>query len=137
MAHFAKLDENNNVLFVTPLEDSICNDDEATGIAYLTKVHNWPYWRKTSYNTYEGKHYTEGVLSEDQSKAYRANYAGVGMKYDPELDIFKRKNKPHQSWTLNTTTGMYEAPVAKPEYSDDKPKGHSWNEETQTWDEIE
>ena len=52
MAHFAKLDENNNVLFVTPLEDSICNDDEATGIAYLTKVHNWPYWRKTSYNTY-------------------------------------------------------------------------------------
>jgi hypothetical protein len=32
---------------------------------------------------------------------------------------------------------MYEAPVAKPEYSEDKPKGHTWNEETQTWDEIE
>ena len=36
MAHFAKLDEDNNVLWVTPLDDSICNDDEATGVAYLT-----------------------------------------------------------------------------------------------------
>ena len=124
MAHFAKLDEDNNVLWVTPLDDSICNDDEATGVAYLTKHHNWPLWKKTSYNTYEGKHYTNGVLSEDQTKAYRANYAGTGYKYDPVLDIFKMKHKPFESWSMNNTTGRWQAPLAKP----DNDKRYEWDE---------
>ena len=64
MAHFAKLDEDNNVLWVTPLDDSICNDDEATGVAYLTKHHNWPHWKKTSYNTYANEHRQVELLTE-------------------------------------------------------------------------
>ena len=90
MAHFAKLDEDNNVLWVTPLDDSICNDDEATGVAYLTKHHNWPHWKKTSYNTYANEHRQGGT-------PYRANYAGVAYKYDPDLDIFKVRNQPLRS----------------------------------------
>lgn len=124
MAHFAKLDEDNNVLWVTPLDDSICNDDEATGVAYLTKHHNWPHWKKTSYNTYANEHRQGGT-------PYRANYAGVAYKYDPDLDIFKQKNKPYPSWTMNNTTGHFEAPVAKPE--DDNNRDYNWDESSQSW----
>ena len=61
MAHFAKLDSDNNVLWVTPLQDDISNDDEATGVAYLTKHHNWPLWKKTSFNTSKGVHLLGGT----------------------------------------------------------------------------
>jgi len=125
MAHFAKLDENNNVLWVTPLDDSICNDDEATGVAYLTEHHNWPYWKKTSYNTFANEHKTGKT-------AYRGNYASVGHVYDPDLDIFKQKNKPYPSWTMNNTTGLFEAPVARPSDDADN-KDHVWDESSQSW----
>tara|TARA_R110000803_G_scaffold82641_1_gene148827 strand:+ start:864 stop:1250 length:387 start_codon:yes stop_codon:yes gene_type:complete len=127
MAHFAKLDSDNNVLWVTPLQDNICNDDEATGVAYLTKHHNWPLWKKTSFNTYAGVHLLGGT-------PYRANFAGTGYVYDQDLDIFKEKNKPFSSWVMNNTKGKYEAPVVYPtEYYS---PGYKWNENNQTWDKI-
>jgi len=128
MAHFAKLDENNNVLWVTPLQDSICNDDEQTGIDYLTKIHNWPFWKKTSYNTFKGTHLTGGT-------PFRANYAGIGFVYDPDLDIFKEKNKTFQSWSMNNTTGRFEAPIPMPEITAPNIR-YTWNENTQNWDQI-
>lgn len=139
MAHFAKLDQDNNVIWVTPVQDSICEDNEQKGIDYLTKVHNWPLWKKTSYNTALGKHYTDGVLSADQTKAFRANFAGTGFVYDPVNDIFKEKDKPFPSWTMNNTTGRYEAPVPMPQLEvtlENASKRYDWNENTQTWDLI-
>ena len=41
-------------------------------------------------------------------------------------------SQPYSSWTLNTTTYQWEAPVAMP--SDGKP--YEWNEETTAWVEI-
>ena len=138
MAHFAKLDENNNVLFVTPLEDSLCDDNEEKGKAYLEKVHNWPYWKKTSYNTRGGKHYDPNTneLSPDQSKAYRGNYAGTGFQYDSALDLFKVRVQPFPSWTLNTTTGLYDPPVPEPVDTVEN-KAYQWNESSGAWDKVE
>ena len=139
MAHFAKLDQDNNVIWVTPVQDSICEDNEQKGIDYLTKVHNWPLWKKTSYNTIKGKHYTDGVLSADQTKAFRANFAGTGFVYDSVNDIFKEKDQPFPSWTMNNTTGRYEAPVPMPQLEvtlENAFKRYEWNENTQTWDLI-
>ena len=137
MAHFAKLDQDNNVLWVTPLQDSICQDNEQKGIDYLTKVHNWPLWKKTSYNTINGTHLTGGT-------PFRANFAGPGYVYDPNLDIFKKKNKPIESWTLNVITGKYEAPVAYPSRiteDENDPNWelyynikYKWNETNQNWE---
>lgn len=95
-------------------------------------------WIKTSYNTRGGVHYARDEngqiteASEDQSKALRKNYAGVGYIYDVDRDAFYEP-QPFPSWTLNETTCQWEAPVA---YPDDGEK-YVWNEETQSWDAVE
>ena len=95
-------------------------------------------WVKTSYNTRGGVHYARDEngqiteASEDQSKALRKNYAGVGYIYDVDRDAFYEP-QPFPSWTLNETTCQWEAPVA---YPDDGEK-YVWNEETQSWDAVE
>ena len=60
------------------------------------------------------------------------NYAGVGYTYDESKDAFIAP-KPYNSWILNETTCLWEAPVA---YPTDGQK-YNWNEENQTWDLIE
>ena len=101
MAHYAKLGANNKVIGVHVVNDSDCLnadgiEDEEVGRQFLERLHNWPLWKKTSYNTQSNKH-----SSGDDSKALRGNYAGIGYIYDDDNDLFLPK-KPHSSWVLNT-----------------------------------
>ena len=119
MAHFAKLDENNIVTNVHVVDnvnllDSDGKESEAVGIAYLIGVHGGGTWKQTSYNA-----------------NFRKNYAGIGHKYYLEHDLFAAP-QPYASWTLNTTTGKWEAPVAYP--SDGKI--YNWNEDNKQWVEL-
>ena len=116
MAHFAKLDENNNVLQVVVIHnnellDSNGIEQETMGINFLTKLFGYPLWKQVSYNG-----------------SFRKNYAGIGYTYDPKLDMFIMP-KPYTSWTLNTATGAWEAPIKKPEDG----KLYLWLEELQQW----
>ena len=43
----------------------------------------------------------------------RANFAGIGYKYDKDFDAFIPP-RPYPSWKLNYTTFQWEAPIAKP-----------------------
>lgn len=128
MAHFAKLDENNIVTFVTVgrQEDDGKEQElfERTGDVY----------RQTSYNTRGGIHYNSetGEPSEDQSKAYRKNYAGLGYFYDEELDAFIPP-KPYDSWVLNEETCFWEAPIPYPEDGE----MYFWDESEGTWVLVE
>ena len=90
-------------------------------------------WIQTSYNTRGGIHYqpNSDTPSSDQSKALRKNYAGIGWTYDSEKDAFYAP-QPYASWTLNTTSYLWEAPVAKP--TDNKP--YKWDEASKSWVEI-
>jgi hypothetical protein len=91
-------------------------------------------WIKTSYNTKHGVHYDPetGEPSADQSKALRLNYGAVGRLYDKELDIFTYPKPPYASWTLDTSTGMWEAPIAVPtEYPE---FCYYWNEVDGQWE---
>ena len=90
-------------------------------------------WIQTSYNTRGGIHYqpNSDTPSSDQSKALRKNYAGIGWTYDSEKDAFYAP-QPYASWTLNTTTYLWEAPTAKP--TDGKP--YKWDETSKSWVEI-
>ena len=127
MAHFAKLDENDVVVFVTVgRQEDDGKEDELT--ARTGKV-----YKQTSFNTRGGVHYDPetGEPSADQSKAFRGNYAGIGYKYDEELDAFIPP-KPFDSWTLDEETFSWVAPVPMPEDGE-----YVWDEEALGWVAVE
>ena len=87
--------------------------------------------KQTSYNTRGGVHYTDGEPSEDQRKALRFNYAGIGFTYDEERDAFIPP-KPFESWVLDEDTCLWEAPVAYPTDG----AYYVWDEEAGNWSEV-
>lgn len=134
MAHFAKVLEGEVVDVIVASQDFMDNFIDSTP----------GQWIQTSYNTRGGVHYvinddnSRGDASDDQTKALRKNFAGIGYKYDADADAFYAP-QPFSSWTLNTTSYLWEPPVAVP--SDAIVNGGSvkyvWNEDTQSWDAVE
>lgn len=124
MAHFAKVDSNNVVTEVLVIDQAEVN----TG--------NWgdpAQWVQTSYNTRGGVYYTPGTTTPDpdQSKAFRKNYAGVGMIWDAVRNMFYDR-QPYPSWTLDEQTGTWVPPVPLDVPALDIPFW-KWDEATQQW----
>ena len=118
MAHYAFLNMENIVTEV------IVGKDETDGPT------NWEIHygnireqvcKRTSYNTIGNKHLNGGT-------PFRKNYAGIGYTYDYARDAFIPP-KPFPSWTLDSNTCLWVAPVEMP--SDGKE--YTWDEENQTW----
>ena len=138
MAHFAKLGANNKVIAVHVVADKDCKnadgvEDEEVGRQFLERLHNWPLWKQTSYNTVHNTH-----NSGDNSKAFRGNYAGIGHSYDEDNDIFLAK-KPYNSWVLNTSEARWQSPIGdEPALSEEEATTHYyvWNEADQSWDKT-
>ena len=131
MAHYAYIDDNNLVtsVIVGPDEGSEPEGVELWEEYFSAKGKGRAL--RTSYNTRGGVHYTDGEPSEDQSKALRFNYAGIGFTYDPERDAFVPP-KPFESWVLNESTCLWEAPLPYP----DDGGSYSWNEDLLAWELI-
>jgi len=119
MAHYAFLDSNNVVTEVIPGK----NEGE-DGI-------DWEQWygdfrgqvcKRTSYNTIGNVHSNGGT-------PYRGNYAGIGYTYRSDIDAFVSP-QPFPSWTLDSNV-VWQPPVARPIDG-----MYSWNEESQTWVEV-
>lgn len=123
MSHYAKV-VNGIVVSVLVAEQDFINsyDDGIPG-----------QWIQTSYNTRGGIHYqpNTSIPSNDQSKALRKNYAGIGYTYDPIRDAFIPP-KPYNSWLLNESTCLWESPVLCP----NDEKMYTWNEEQLCWVEY-
>lgn len=117
MAHFAKLDENNNVLEVHVVSNNVltASNEEETGIAFLV---DWSgghtNWKQTSYNA-----------------SFRKNYAGTGYKYDQIKDAFIPP-KPFNSWVLNEETCRWDSPIPHPTDG----KLYSWDEPSTSWVQV-
>ena len=117
MAHFAWLNEDNTVAQVIVVGNSTINDlpfpdSEPIGIDFCRSLHGQQTnWKQTSYNA-----------------NFRKNYAGIGYTYDAALDAFIAP-QPYPSWTLNTQTCRWEAPIPYPNDG----KNYIWDETTQTW----
>jgi len=126
MAHFAKLDENNIVVYVT------VGRDEDNGKEDELTARTGDVYKQTSYNTKGGVHYDPETNepSADQSKAFRKNYAGLGYTYDAGRDAFIPP-KPFASWVLNETTCLWDAPIPLP--SDSDTVEYIWDEDTTSW----
>lgn len=131
MAHYVILDENNFVInvHVGRHEYDIVLDNNGIPI-------NWEIYynaKRTSYNTRGGIHYQadNNTPSQDQSMAFRKNYAGIGYYYDIIRDAFIPP-KPFPSWTLNEQSCLWQSPVPYPNDG----KRYTWNEEILNWQEI-
>lgn len=77
MAHFAHVDENNIVTMVIVVDnkvllDSSGNEVESRGADFCKAFKKTGRWLQTSYN-----------------HKIRGQYAGVGMRYNEELDVFE------------------------------------------------
>lgn len=107
MAHFAKI-ENDTVVEVIVAEQDFIDTLDGE-------------WVQTSYNTKGNQHTLGGV-------PLRANFAGIGHTYDRENDVFYQPS-PYPSWRLDTSTWLWEPPVAHPTDG----LAYIWDEEGQSW----
>jgi hypothetical protein len=127
MAHFAQLDENNIVLQIIvvnneELLDENGNEIEQKGIDFCHSLLGGN-WKQTSYN-----------------RKIRGKFAGIGMFYDQDRDVFRYLNAPegNPSFVLNNN-GDWVPPIPYPSDSvinneePQKTKIYTWNEETLSW----
>jgi hypothetical protein len=103
MAHFAKLDNNNQVIEVHVVSNSVLDphNEEESGIAFFIEWSNgYTNWKQTSYN---------GTI--------RYNYAGIGYTYFSDADAFVAPNPEcgHPELTLNQTNYKWECDNAEHE----------------------
>jgi hypothetical protein len=117
MAHFARLNETNNVIRVSVVSNDVItdaegNEQEQVGIEFLTQLNGGVgFYKQTSYNG-----------------TFRKNFAGIGYTYDASRDAFIPP-QPYNSWTLNEDTCQWDSPVAYP--TDDLM--YTWDESTTSW----
>ena len=116
MAHYAFINENYIVTEVIVGKDESNFDWER----HYGDIRG-QLCKRTSYNTIGGVHTTGGT-------PFRKNYAGIGYIYDPALDAFYPP-KPYNSWVLNETSCLWEAPVIYPNDG----KMYIWNEDELQW----
>ena len=121
MAHFAKLGFGNKVEQVVVVSNDVATTEQA-GVEFLQNLYNnRDIWKQTSYNG-----------------SFRKNFASIDFKYDENRDAFIPP-KPFNSWKLNEDTCLWEAPIIKPELTQeqiDNGNSYVWNELHQSWDFI-
>jgi len=100
MSHYAKVNKGIVVQVIVAEADF-----------FTTFVDSSPgEWIQTSYNTRGGMHYNQDG-KPDNGEQMRYNFAGIGYTYDAKADAFYAP-QPDLTWTLNTTTYLWEAPTA-------------------------
>ena len=118
MSHFAKLDENNIVVFVT------VGRQEDDGKEAELSARTGERYVQTSYNTVGNVHLLGGT-------PFRGNFAGIGYTYDADNDVFYAP-QPYPSWTLDDAWN-WQPPVP---YPDDGGQ-YVWDEDSLAWVEVD
>ena len=123
MAHYALLKDNVVRRVITGRDEDDLVDGIASWEDYYGNMLGMDCLR-TSYNTQGNQHLLGGI-------PFRGNYAGIGYRYDTDLDAFIPP-QPYPSWVLNETTCLWDAPVAYP----DDGLLYNWDEASQSWQEV-
>tara|TARA_E500000318_G_C3566988_1_gene216111 strand:+ start:514 stop:978 length:465 start_codon:yes stop_codon:yes gene_type:complete len=149
MAHFAKCKLQDDGTYKVLRVNAGRDEDNETDLTNR-ETEEGVIWKKTSYGTRAGAHYSKNELGEwevdrnedgsyDRSKAYRKNYAAMDYIYDPTLDGFISP-QPYPSWTLKEEAGIWESPLGpKPQVTAEmmaENQHYDWNEENQSWDIV-
>jgi len=150
MAHFAKIGLNSKVIAVHGLDNNkMLNasnvEDETVGVQELTRIHGWPLWVQTSYNTRGNKYYNNDGSEGDQTKKLRGNYAGIGYIWDEDNNLFFPP-KPYASWLKYNAEARWRSPIgdapaltteqASQNTANTHRWSYNWNEGAQSWDIV-
>jgi len=137
MAHFAKINDDNEVINVLTVNDAdVLNDQnvetESVGQTYLETHNNWPAnkWIQCSYNTFKNTHREGGT-------PFRGNFPSVGFTWDSTNNIFWEP-KPFSSWVKHNDSATWKSPIgdapALTTEEEEAGKYYLWNETDQSWD---
>lgn len=136
MAYYAFVNAKNEVVeVIVGRDENDTNEGVNDWEAYYSSQRDNLTAIRTSYNTRGGLHYDPetGDVSENQSKAFRFNYAGVGFTYDANRDGFiPPKPEGLDSWVLDEATCLWVAPI---EYPADGGE-YTWDESLGDWVEV-
>ena len=123
MAHYAFLNSSNVVTEVI-----VGKDETDTSQDWESYYGNFKgqACKRTSYNTVGNVHLLGGT-------PFRKNYAGIGYIYIESKDGFAPP-RPYDSWQLNDTTLLWEAPVSIPTGSLESNQYYLWNESITNWE---
>lgn len=121
MAHFAEIDQNNNVLQVLVVNNSDINnlpfpESEPVGVAFLQSLFPNTNWVQTSYNG-----------------NFRVRYTGVGGVFYPNCTATIYGGfgnaKPYDNWVFDEIQCLWIPPIPYP----DDGKAYYWDENTNSW----
>jgi hypothetical protein len=126
MAHYARVNSENIVTYVTPVDNEIITDEngierEELGVSHLYSTipdSTGDKWIQTSYN-----------------KNFRKHYAGIGFSWDDNLNAFIPP-KIYNSWILNTETCEWEPPIPMPAESQIGGPSYNWDETLGNWKPV-
>lgn len=157
--HFAQLDENNIVVYVTPISDENCCEDdgclsEDCGVNYCVNFYGeGTRWKLTTVcvetvnpdinigtATTDGGRMIDETTSDSNATPnwFRGNFASIGMTYMSNVatlgvastDIFIEQ-QPYPSWSISTSFPAWIPPITEPSLSDDDVDNFRYYE----WDE--
>lgn len=125
MAHYARVNQENIVTYVTPIPNEMITDENGVEHEHRALSHLYETipdskndrWIKTSYNN-----------------NFRNKFAGRGDTWMENLNAFISP-QPYPSWSLNTSTCKWEPPVPMPENVETGSE-YVWNEDIGNWELI-
>ncbi len=114
MAHYAFLDDNNIVTEV------------------IVGVHETELIEGKHPEVWYGEFRNQRCVRTSYNGNIRKNYAGIGYRYDEDMDAFIPP-QPFASWLLDEETCLWVAPVPYPNDN----LIYSWDEEAGDWVAVE
>jgi hypothetical protein len=129
MAHYARVNSENIVTYVTPIPNEMITDENGVEHEEWALTHLYSTipdsvndrWIQTSYNN-----------------NFRKRYAGLGYTWDEVRNAFIPP-KPYASWTFDEQTLDWEPPIPMPQISDPPDSNgpfYIWNEEIGNWQSV-
>ena len=121
MAYYALINKDNIVVQVITGVDENETQVDTDGTTVGGSSEAWEQF-------YASRPWFEGLTCKRTSYNgnIRANFAGIGFKYDSTFDVFISP-KLFDSWKLNYTTYKWEPPIPMPDFEE----GYIWK-----WSEI-
>ncbi len=136
MAHFAKIDSNNDVVDCIVIHNDVA-PSEAAGQEFIANVlKKEGTWLQTSYNTVADVHRLGGT-------PLRGNFGTKGSTWDPVLEIFMPP-KPFPSWVMSNSASKWTSPIGdRPSFTAEQESQNAagthdwlyyWDEENLSWE---